>query len=223
MENNITLCQPDGNKSCCACCGLFNFRDISRDHLSSFLDRGMERKNNPAEPDYSEWLDREYQLKVRDFTSHICPYIGYITTAKPGCLLHAGLNTRDMRDMSLFGSAICNDYLCPAHKILNTEHKEILIEQIDDWYLYSTAVIDPESYVWILNCLLEKSGVPSKAVLKKGLNTGLMAHAGFLQSLEIPLFHYSVSEYDLNKHIFSLGSDSGEMSAHRERIRKLLV
>lgn len=218
----IILCQPDSGKGCCACCGLFNLYDISMENLTRFLGdewyrfslgdmyRALEGKENPAE------------FRIRDSTSYICPYQAFIDESRPGCLLHPGVEG-EKRDVSLFGSRICGDFLCPAHEILDDELKGILIDNIHHWYYYSIAIIDPESFLWIVNCMKSRFDVSFQddmaATLRSEiLGAALKIHAEFLHAIRQPIFFYSVSEYNLGKKGFSLLSTSERMRTERERI-----
>ncbi len=118
-----------------------------------------------------------------------------------------------MRKLSLFGSRVCSGYLCPAHDILDEEHKRILIDNIDDWHLYITAVIDPDSFIWIvkeINAQLEVDIYGDKPYkkpsIKKALKAALKTHADFFNEKKIPVFNYASPEYNQNKRKFSLNS-----------------
>jgi hypothetical protein len=39
---------------------------------------------------------------VRDITSHVCPYQGFLKNGKPGCLIHPLFINKDERNRSLF-------------------------------------------------------------------------------------------------------------------------
>jgi hypothetical protein len=221
-RTSLLLCQPDAQHGCSACCGLFNLRNITRENLSAFLAQGRARVENiDAENRDMIHLPR---ATVRDAGSHVCPYQGFIDekSLKPGCLLHPLHCGQDLRGRSLFGSKICGDYLCPAHYIFSDEQVRVLLRCIDDWYLYTVAVLDPESFVWMTDTLLGCTGVkdleqdnpPARLMLTKAL----MIHAEYLGRIETPVFHYALSEYRLHKHSFSLGSPSKDRDAARERI-----
>jgi hypothetical protein len=214
VYETIVLCQPDGSKSCSACCGLFNFRDISRGNLARFLEEGASRSSACiAAGDYPDQGDRH---AIREITSYICPHQGLIFNKRPGCLLHPQYRTSTMRNESFFGEKICNGFLCPAHSILSTEQKKHIIGLLDDWYAYTIAVIDPDSTAWLLDLLRDKYTEIFKRVdiMKKIVHTCLMIHADHLSSQTGPVFCYSISEYAAAKINFSLAC--GEASRDEE-------
>ncbi len=120
-------------------------------------------------------------------------------------MFHPKINKNDFRDRSLFGIKICDAFLCPAHEVLSKEEKEILIDNIDSWYLYSIAIIDPFSFQWILNLLGDELNlILQKDLFKEKLERALWIHAEHLAEYKKPLFSYSISEYSENSKDFSL-------------------
>ncbi len=208
-----TLCQPDGIKGCSVCCGLFNLKDTGRENLAGFLAEGPRReKLCRTYEEYTEPAD------VRDSFSHICPYQGFLAAGRPGCLIHPLSYGTDGRDRSLFARAVCGKFLCPAHQLLSETEKENLIASISDWYLYSTAIIDPESYSFIHEYALKICGKLSAETYAL-IETGLKAHAENLSLYDGILFYYSVPEYNLNRERFSLRC-RGDF---RERVTSAMV
>jgi hypothetical protein len=193
MSKEIILCQPDEKKGCAICCGLFNHQDISKKNLSHFLSNGTERCEIITEP---EILDYDASLQKRDATTHICPYQGFLQPGKPGCLLHPAHIKKDLRDQSIYGSKLCDKFFCPAHKILSNNEKEILIKEIDDWYIYSIAIIDPQYFKELLKDFKIQG---DEKTLKSYLYNALEQHAQTLQQKKEALFHYSLSEYKESK------------------------
>jgi len=214
----IILCQPNSQKSCSACCGLFNFRDISRENLSRFLRRGAARSSTFAAA--GNIADQGDGLEVRDLTSYICPHQGLIFNKRPGCLLHPQYRTSTMRNKSFFGETICDGFLCPAHAIFSTEQKKIVIDLADGWYTYTIAIIDPESTVWLLDLLRGRYSVAfqREEVLRKIFNEALVIHAGHMADYPGPVFHYSESEYNEGKINFSLAYESERAESEKREI-----
>lgn len=219
---SIKLCQPDHNKGCTACCGLFNFNDISKEYLTNYLIKG----HSGIKSYYNNCWNKN---NLRDITSHICHYQGFINKSKPGCVIHPVINKKDIRDISLFGKKICNSYLCPAHVILSDRQKKILINYIDDWYYYSICIIDPDSFIWILNTIHKELNTDEDIILKKEnsqcrdlLSKSLNIHSGYLSKNKLPLVFYSVSEYNLGKVNFSLSGNSPKIMEEKNLIRRAI-
>ena len=141
-------------------------------------------------------------------------------------MLHASVNKQDMRNFSLFQSEICNDYLCPAHSILNNEQKTILIEYVEDWYLYTFAVADPESFTWIMEYVKTKFNLSPDdntndvEVIRDAVSGAVEIHLEYLITIRDPIFCYSISEYNQHKHLFSFYSDRIEIEKLRKKIKK---
>jgi hypothetical protein len=218
----IILCQPDGIKSCSACCGLFNFSDISRENLSQFLVQGGTRSSSFLSTSNS--TDQGDGRKIRDTTSYICPHQGLVYNKRPGCLLHPQYRNTTMRNNSFFGEKICHGFLCPAHTIYSAEQKKTIIDLIDDWYYYSIAIIDPESTIWILDLLHDHYPITlqRKDVLKKILNEALIIHARYLGGYDGPVFYYSVSEYNIGKNNFSINCTIEKHKSEKQEIHDMI-
>jgi hypothetical protein len=216
----IILCQPNSQKSCSACCGLFNFRDISRENLSRFLRRGAARSSSFAAA--GNIADQGDGLEVRDLTSYICPHQGLIFNKRPGCLLHPQYRTSTMRNKSFFGETICDGFLCPAHAIFSTEQKKLIIGLADGWYTYTIAIIDPESTVWLLDFLHKQYPIAfqREEVIRKIFNDVLVVHSRHMADYSGPIFYYSESEYSEGKKNFSLAFDSARAESERGEIIK---
>jgi hypothetical protein len=220
-SGNIILCQPDDKKGCSACCGILNFNNLSKNNLTGFLNAFEKRRDIKAKKDVF-WAE---QFGIRDKTSHVCPYQGFIGKGKPGCMAHSKINGKCMRKKSIFGSRVCNDYLCPAHSILDDEYKQILVDYIDDWYLYTVSISDPESFIWIVELLNKYSSfnlldidLKKNKRIKNALHSAVKIHAGFLKKNKTPIFQYSISEYNHAKHLFTVNSKLESAARCRESI-----
>jgi len=219
----IILCQPDETKGCSVCCGLFNFKNISGSNLEKFLVSGKYR--------LSQFFRIEYfddTKESRDDTSHICPYQGFLKgRSKPGCLVHPKACASDGRHASLFGIKICSEFFCPAHIILNDDMKKTLIKYVDGWYEYSIAVLDPESFIWMvesiksaINCELDDWH--DKLRIKEALSRLLVMQAEYMNSISFPIFYYSISEYNLSKCYFSVLSGGESHNPQRQRLQQVI-
>ena len=193
LSEKIILCQPDSLKGCSLCCGLFNFQDIGESYLSEFLNAGKDREKS-----YKTYIEYKEENSVREASSYICPYQGFLAEGKPGCLIHPAATGSEQRDRSFFASHICNKFLCPAHVLLTDEEKIFLIKNVDDWYIYTVAIADPESYSFIYN------NIKALDTAKEALCKALYAHGENLSKYRGVIFSYSVPEYNINKKIYSL-------------------
>jgi len=228
--NKISLCQPCHGKGCCVCCGLFNCADISFQGLSHFLNEATYEMQSSLVTGNTarnfESVQRRYVF--RDTTTYVCPYMGFIDSNTPGCLMHPVVNNGiDSRDCSLFGKEICNDYFCPAYRILDDRLKKILITYTYNWYTYSIGIIDPLSFVWIVELIEDAAGKPLgyesnafDSIIASVIHTSLMIYADFLNHLQEPVFCYSEPEYYLHMRLLSLHHNSSRNAAVREKIQK---
>jgi len=92
---------------------------------------------------------------------------------------------------------------------MTSEQKKTIIRLIDDWYLYSIAVIDPESTIWMLDLLRLRYPIAfQREEVAKRILAGMMTiHARYLNDSRGPVFFYSVAEYEIGKKNHSLAGD----------------
>lgn len=228
--NKISLCQPCHGKGCCVCCGLLNCTDISFEGLSHFLSEATYEIHQSAVTGNTvrnfELLQRRYAF--RDLTTYVCPYMGLIDSNTPGCLVNPLVNNgNDSRDYSLFGKKICNDYFCPAYRMLDDRLKKILITYTHNWYTYSIGITDPLSFIWIVQLIEDTAGKPitcetnnPDSIVASLINISLMIYADFLNQFQEPVFYYSEPEYYLHMRLLSLHKNSSRNAAVREKIQK---
>jgi len=173
----IHLCQPDGCKSCGACCGLYNYADSSRSSLVAKLRKRTELfretvKSAEDLPRFSRtiarWEPRERLYEV----IYCCEYLGFLDAGerRVGCLLHPLQNGgRDLRDVSFYGRELCDGHFCPSYHFISREEKQALINVIDDWYLYGLCITDIDLVKEYFRFLSEGIGeVPRPERLKEG-------------------------------------------------------
>ena len=173
----IHLCQPDANKSCGACCGLYNYADSSEASLILRLRRRTDcfRKTVRTTEDLPLFSDMvkisEDQTKIYEVI-HCCEYLGFLDDEgkKVGCLLHPQQGGIDLRDVSFYGKDLCSGHLCPSYNFISREEKQALISIIDDWYLYGLCLTDidlvTEYFRMISNGVSE---MPSPEKFRKGV------------------------------------------------------
>jgi hypothetical protein len=165
-ENLITLCQPDAEKSCGACCGLYNYADSSRESLvlrmRARTKRFRETVKNPGDVEYYA----EETFSLEDFTKryeviYCCEYLGFLDNMerKVGCLLHPAQNCGlDLRTCSFYGQEICAGHICPSHNFIMPSRLQSLLKIIDDWYLYGLCLTDIELVTTYFRLLADRIG-----------------------------------------------------------------
>lgn len=144
------LCQPDGGKSCAACCGIYNYVDSSRRALVARLQRRTELFHRDVRtttdlPSFSGLIRAVEDQSRRFEVIYCCEYVGFLDDkeTKVGCLLHPAQNGgNDLRDVSFYGRELCDGHLCPSYSFLNRTEKLALIDILDDWYLYGLCITD---------------------------------------------------------------------------------
>lgn len=156
----ISLCHPDENKSCGACCGLYNWIDNSRKTLSDLMherrDRYIEAGGGGDSVDAGAMDTVDIAALKRRLENiktpetlfdviHNCPFVGFIDDERKrvGCMIHPVNNGGvEMRDVSFYGAKLCNGHECPSFTSLTSREKEAVSVVIDDWYLYGLVITD---------------------------------------------------------------------------------
>jgi hypothetical protein len=149
---DIYLCQVSGIVSCGACCGLYNLPNLSREKLEILLS-----KRTKAFASVPRTEDGIYEFQRRNKGPHRlsrpfpqfhhCPFLGLIggENSRVGCLLHPaapGNNGLDYRSLSWYGEQACRSYFCPTTNKLPAVYQSILIETIDNWYVFGLIVTE---------------------------------------------------------------------------------
>jgi hypothetical protein len=150
MSNGDALCQPDGGKSCGACCGIYNYVDSSRSALTERLRRRTARfraeVRNPADlEDFSRRIRAVEDQRQRFAVIYCCEYVGFLDAGerRVGCLLHPAQNGgADLRAASFYGQELCAGHRCPSDHFLTPAEKRALIYLLEDWYLYGLCLTD---------------------------------------------------------------------------------
>jgi hypothetical protein len=169
----IHLCQPDDCKSCGACCGIYNYVDSSRQALETRLRRRTERFHSdvrrPEDLTAFSRAIRAGEDQTRRFdVIYCCEYLGFIDSEgrRIGCLLHPAQNGGiDMRDVSFYGRELCEGHFCPSYPFLSEAEKRILIDLLDDWYLYGLCITDIDlvkGYFRLLGDRLGETPAPNR-------------------------------------------------------------
>lgn len=146
----IHLCQPDSDKSCGACCGLYNYADSTKDSLIKRLRNRTQifRETVTDASDlkvFSDWIKKiESDEKLYEVI-YCCEYLGFLDDEEKrvGCLLHPLQNNgMDMREVSFYGKELCDGHFCPSYHFISREEKRSVVRIIDDWYLYGLCITD---------------------------------------------------------------------------------
>lgn len=145
------LCQPGGGASCGACCGLYNFKDHSREALTHALDRHTERLHRtPKTPD--DFANAARELKAQERSPafpdvRVCPLLGFLDDqrSRVGCLAHPLVTGGvDLRDCGVYSASLCQSFECPSFIWLTASQAEWVRAACPDWYLYGLVITDVE-------------------------------------------------------------------------------
>jgi len=146
----ISLCHPDDTKSCGACCGLYNWIDHGRAQVTDLVNRrtdifrsGMAEGKDllVVKAELLAASSRESLFEV----IHNCPFVGFVDQAcrQTGCMIHpVHHDGRELRDVSLYGAQLCHGHECPSHQVLTRVERQLVIDTLDDWYLYGLVITD---------------------------------------------------------------------------------
>lgn len=145
----VHLCQPDGTKSCGACCGLYNWEDHSRKMLESLLKKRTELFLSLGEnPDLDRYRSISQTLPLSPKlceTIYNCEFLGFVDRErkKVGCLLHPSLHQGvDLRRSSFYGTELCEKHFCVSFTYLTAMEQQAVVQSLDDWYLYGLVITD---------------------------------------------------------------------------------
>lgn len=147
---DIHLCQPDGTKSCAACCGIYNYVDNTRASLVRRFEyrTGLFNRVRRSEITINDYRDiirhRENSKRIYK-TIYTCEFVGYLNDRRTrvGCMLHPmANNNKDLREISFYGRDICEGHFCPSYQKLARNEALTVLASIDDWYLYGSVITD---------------------------------------------------------------------------------
>lgn len=146
----IHLCQPDVHKSCGACCGLYNWKDHSRQAIEAIL-KLQTRLFAPFQKS-GDNFDRYRELRASSLTNeklfetiYNCEFIGFIDPdhRRVGCMLHPMVTGGpDLRDHCFYGAEICSSHFCPGYSCFTAAQQHAVIDAVQDWYLYGLTITD---------------------------------------------------------------------------------
>ncbi|MBF5043057.1 hypothetical protein FGE12_11725 [Aggregicoccus sp. 17bor-14] len=181
MSVSFHLCQPGGGASCGACCGLYNFRDHSREALAQRLARHTARLQGVArEPAAFRKAARASADEDRALALfpavRICPLLGFLPPdgsggERVGCLAHPRVTGGvDLRDCGVYRAEVCETFTCPSFGWLSDAQARLVQAACADWYLYGLVITDVEFVQGCLRLLAWECGreVPCEALLAHG-------------------------------------------------------
>ena len=223
----LHLCQPDGVKSCAACCGIYNYAENRREDLSErFAYRtrlfARVRQGKLALDDYREAIRRREDGKRIYHTIYTCEFVGYLNdeATTVGCMLHPLQNGgRDLRVASFYGRDICEGHFCPSYEKLTSNEAGIVIDTIDDWYLYGAVITDIDYVKSFFRRVQDEMG---EEVLAERMRENNEARASLLRYFELKTtwpfrdttrprfgkYYFVGEEYDIDRIDYAaLGAD----------------
>jgi hypothetical protein len=212
----ITLCHPDEDKSCGACCGLYNWTDYSRDRITRLMHErtdayllGM-REGRPPKEIKAMLLGVDTPDKLFD-PIYNCPFVGFVDhqRRRVGCMIHpANNNGRELRDISLYGAEICGGHECPSHTYLTETERRGTAAVIDDWYLYGLVICDIDLVKEFFTIPADTLGEELRPAVFEDPRVKRAAHAFFslkeswpfaAQGRRFGKYSFSISEYRLER------------------------
>jgi hypothetical protein len=148
------LCQPDKQKSCAWCCGLYNSRDMSRAGLARKLRARTEeftrtRRTVEAILYFSESNREKEKSQLLDPEFYSCEFVGFLNEEETlvGCMLHPlarGNGGTDWRGLSFHGAMACQGFFCRSYRELSTVQKRIILSAVNDWFLFGLVISDAD-------------------------------------------------------------------------------
>jgi len=148
------LCQPDKEKSCAWCCGLYNIQDASRDGLARKLKARTEefastRRTVEGILYFSEKNREKEKSRLLDPEFYYCEFVGFLNEeeTRVGCMLHPlarGNGGTDWRGLSFHGAMACQGFYCRSYRELSPVQKKIILSTVNDWFLFGLVISDAD-------------------------------------------------------------------------------
>lgn len=150
----LHLCQPDTQKSCGWCCGLYNCFGRSRAELIRKLRARTEefartRRTVEGILSFSENNREKEKSQLADPEFYSCEFVGFLNEEETlvGCMLHPlnrGNGGTDWRGLSFHGAMACQGFFCRCYRELSPVQKQIILSTVDDWFLYGLLISDAD-------------------------------------------------------------------------------
>lgn len=152
--SDFHLCQPESQKSCGWCCGLYNTQHADRNALVRKL-RARTRefartdRNITAIQRFSETTRENEKARFFDPDFYSCEFVGFLDSGETrvGCMLHPfapGNQSIDWRGLSYHGAMACQGFFCRSYRELSGVEKQVILGTIHDWYLYGMVISDAD-------------------------------------------------------------------------------
>lgn len=174
MSVTTNLCQT-GVGTCGACCGLYNFRDHSREAITAELVRHTAALKDVART-RDAFAAKASEIKATAPASlfplvRVCPLLGFLDgdTQRVGCLAHPAVIGADLRDCGVYTSEICETFTCPSYIWLDDDMADLIKAACPDWYVYGLVITDVEFVRALLSLLVEDLARPVTAAELKRL------------------------------------------------------
>ena len=168
------LCQPDKQKSCGWCCGLYNSHDTSRAGLVRKLRARTEeftrtRRTAEAILYFSERHREKEKSQLLDPEFYSCEFVGFLNEEETlvGCMLHPlarGNGGTDWRGLSFHGAMACQGFFCRSYRELSPVQKEIILSTVNDWFLFGLVISDAD-LIHSFFRLVEENSIDPAALL----------------------------------------------------------
>ncbi|UCG12133.1 MAG: hypothetical protein JSU72_16760 [Deltaproteobacteria bacterium] len=131
---------------------MYNVKEEGRESLSHKLRRRTERLAGTERTvtgilDFSKQTTAEERSQWIDQTFYSCEFVGFLDSGETrvGCMLHPsakGNGGVDWRGLSIHGTMACQGFFCRAFRELNSIEVGVILESINDWYLYGLVISD---------------------------------------------------------------------------------
>jgi hypothetical protein len=151
---DLHLCQPDEQKSCAWCCGLYNTHVASRAGLARKLrartdEFARTRRTLEGILNFSERIKEKEKSQLLDPEFYSCEFVGFLNEeeTRVGCMLHPlahGNGGKDWRGLSFHGAMACQGFFCRSYRELSTIQKEIVLSSVNDWFLFGLVISDAD-------------------------------------------------------------------------------
>jgi len=172
-----SLCQPNPERSCGACCGLYNSTSDRDQILESLHERTLAFRALSTPLDVTDlkafrtrWEPSTDSRLMGELQS--CPFLGFLDQRDPkagriGCLVHPLQNNGfDGRDCGVFDRHLCEDYLCASYGVLNSMEKWLVTSSPLDSFTYGLVITDPLLIRTTLNLIATELGAfPTRSLL----------------------------------------------------------